>query len=543
MRGGSIEDRKNAIYKICLPKEEPKPVEEDEEYEEEEEEHVGKTEKQKEEERKRIEKKQHDEEFEDLRKRTVNKKYTPKPVPKPNPVPKPQEDIAPQPVKADYKSSAPSQPNQRNQKQNQHNYGKQNRPVTPTHSSVSSESNAMRNNSAPLNSGKNYNNNERNYNKNYNNNEKNYNKNYNNNEKNFNKNYNNKQNEKVENRTKQSEYNQFAPYRPSSPQPSSTQPSTQPSSTQPSPPTQLEKRQLTNKELSYLSLLFDSVNVDQDKPEILPIINSKQTFTDTQPLLMNVPPDFAIPFLQLFGNIPEKLLLSPTFTVPNKNLTINIPSPITIGVTTNEDKFQFSFFPTNSASSNDIQAVINIALNSIAWSQWRLYAIKNIDNQTGFTEKDFLALAQKYNTVIQILKKEESLEDESLSIQFRVLQIAFKNTEKTKQFDQDIQKMFENAKLCSCKKCKQIYVKGNCSDCLEYYHPGEQIPFESGEWEEIDYDDNGEEVVLYNYSCCGVIPFDELGCQSRNNGHHEEASAQPISEFAQPVDQPLYVQE
>ena len=206
----------------------------------------------------------------------------------------------------------------------------------------------------------------------------------------------------------------------------------------------LQKRPLTLKELSYLSLIYPS-NHDQDKPEILPIINSKNTFTDAQPLLMNVPSNFAIPFLQLFSNLPETLLLSSSLNISSLNLTVNIPSPITISVSQFEDKFQFGFFPTNSASSNDVQTVINIALNSIAWGNWRKYDIKNVENKA-FAQTDLLEIAKKYNTVVQVLESKMNFYINSLSIQFRVLLIGIQGTYKTNQLDRDIHNMFEKVK-------------------------------------------------------------------------------------------------
>lgn len=96
------------------------------------------------------------------------------------------------------------------------------------------------------------------------------------------------------------------------------------------------------------------------------------------------------------------------------------------------------------------------------------------------------------------------------------------------------QKIFDYFELHMCKKCKCVYPKFE-TQCFITFHKGKQIPIEDDEMEIVDedmVDENGEPIILQNWTCCGIIPADELGCDKKPNGQHEEDTAHPkISKF------------
>ncbi|OHT17705.1 hypothetical protein TRFO_01021 [Tritrichomonas foetus] len=91
---------------------------------------------------------------------------------------------------------------------------------------------------------------------------------------------------------------------------------------------------------------------------------------------------------------------------------------------------------------------------------------------------------------------------------------------------------FNEIKLMTCKQCQCFYAPGGKhEECFEFYHKGKQIPFESGEMEEVDEDEDGEPITLVNYSCCGENIKGEppMQCGKKSRGNHIPDQGKEIS--------------
>ena len=90
-----------------------------------------------------------------------------------------------------------------------------------------------------------------------------------------------------------------------------------------------------------------------------------------------------------------------------------------------------------------------------------------------------------------------------------------------KIYEEIFLKLIPKLSLYKCNKCNNYFILDE-KECFLYKHEGERLPFENGEMEEFEIDENGEEIVYYNYSCCGEVISDDPGCKKEPNGLHEK---------------------
>ncbi|KAH0791920.1 hypothetical protein GPJ56_004104 [Histomonas meleagridis] len=108
--------------------------------------------------------------------------------------------------------------------------------------------------------------------------------------------------------------------------------------------------------------------------------------------------------------------------------------------------------------------------------------------------------------------------------------------EKLKQISTEY---FEIIRLCQCSRCHCFYSPTQSGEaCITGAHEGHQIPFENGDMEVFDCnDETGEEEIYIKMSCCDEIPKKYMNdpdfcCKKINNGDHiEEQNPQAKSEI------------
>jgi hypothetical protein len=90
------------------------------------------------------------------------------------------------------------------------------------------------------------------------------------------------------------------------------------------------------------------------------------------------------------------------------------------------------------------------------------------------------------------------------------------------EFKRGLVDLFDVLRVAYCQNCGLLFAPvDNDRNCVVTHHSGHQLPFPSGEFEEVEMDDdNNEPITIVKWSCCGEVAKDEPGCQSRvMDGH------------------------
>ena len=86
-----------------------------------------------------------------------------------------------------------------------------------------------------------------------------------------------------------------------------------------------------------------------------------------------------------------------------------------------------------------------------------------------------------------------------------------------KKFEESCREEFKKIQTFYCLKCEKFLSANYSGECFISEHTGNQIPFDDGQKEHVEYSlegDNYEQIVLVRFSCCGVIPKSQMneGC-------------------------------
>lgn len=86
---------------------------------------------------------------------------------------------------------------------------------------------------------------------------------------------------------------------------------------------------------------------------------------------------------------------------------------------------------------------------------------------------------------------------------------------------------YKKIQLVKCSTCHCFYCPNQEGEkCITGEHKGKQIPFETGEMEQVDFDDDEEPFILINMDCCGEVIKDdndiENCCVKVEHGPHIE---------------------
>lgn len=86
-------------------------------------------------------------------------------------------------------------------------------------------------------------------------------------------------------------------------------------------------------------------------------------------------------------------------------------------------------------------------------------------------------------------------------------------------------------KTYKCDKCNQYYSGGTQKQCEECFHTGTREQFEDGQMEHIEFDEEGRQIKIIKYTCCGEIVEGDPPCAVVPFGDHEHNKEPSISTF------------
>jgi hypothetical protein len=237
---------------------------------------------------------------------------------------------------------------------------------------------------------------------------------------------------------------------------------------------------------------------------------------------LNVPRSVADFFIEAFASdqgADTQFLANKSF--PRRTtLRFSLPVPLPLQVqTTSPGMTTFGFYPTEVATAEEARELVKFALNTIAKRETYIFEFTNVD-QTTFTTEEVGNLARDFDLVIL---KEDGPADtatETQSFKLTVMKSHW-SAEIDAEFKSAVDELFEVTRVAFCKTCGLVFAPSdNDGKCVVHQHRGRQIPLDSGEWEEIELDENDEPVTIVKYTCCKEVPLDAPGCQSVEKGAH-----------------------
>ena len=195
---------------------------------------------------------------------------------------------------------------------------------------------------------------------------------------------------------------------------------------------------------------------------------------------------------------------------------LNIPTAVNVCIKYNDfDKYEMTF--DNKQIHEQIK---NQALPKIKAAECIIATFSKTDPIDADLFLKSLNLPEAYAVFIP----DETTAEEDFATTVVEIFIPQLNDEVYAQIEQKLKEYYNEVELAVCKKCQLFFCPKHTEDkCMEYYHKGKQIPFESGQMEEVVYDEEEEPYILVNYTCCGECPKDEppMECGKRENGFHE----------------------
>ena len=194
---------------------------------------------------------------------------------------------------------------------------------------------------------------------------------------------------------------------------------------------------------------------------------------------------------------------------------LKMPNPVNVLIQyVGFDKYQISFCGINSKLIYD--TIIDKALKIIESTECILAT---------FTETDPIdtdELKQILNNAIVVSIPDENTLERDSKITYVEIFFPFLNDEIYNDVISKLDDYFYKVNLAVCKKCTLFFSPNSDDPCYKLFHKGQQIPFESGEMEEVQYDEK-DHYITVNYTCCGEVPKDEIpiNCGKEENGRHE----------------------
>ena len=208
----------------------------------------------------------------------------------------------------------------------------------------------------------------------------------------------------------------------------------------------------------------------------------------------------------------------PTRTIINLQLPYNTP----LSFETFKDKIQIGFDDFPGIPYEETNEYVSTILTTLSSRQMLVINFGNVD-RANFSNEILDKLAQELDFVY--LRTQETFDEdtESISFSLKIMQHNWSN-EKEELIKNRIHDLFSKSCIYTCAKCGLFYSPNDGSQCFLTTHSGKQIPFESGEMEEVGEDeDTGEPVIYVKFECCGEVEKDEPGCVTTDtpNGDHE----------------------
>ena len=206
-------------------------------------------------------------------------------------------------------------------------------------------------------------------------------------------------------------------------------------------------------------------------------------------------------------------------------LTMPITFPASIQHNFETNTYTFKFGDFGSTTAEVYQKIFTYVINNLT----KLYCLKgeltDADETDPIESKD---IADKYNLYVACYQDLETIDDELATS--HIYLFSKKEEKDILEEEKDIlekamNEIFDHNKVWKCKKCGMVYSPVKEKDCLLFIHEGDRIPFSDGEmsaYDDEEEDDDGKPLKLYNYTCCGAVPYNEQGCKQKENGQHEK---------------------
>lgn len=213
---------------------------------------------------------------------------------------------------------------------------------------------------------------------------------------------------------------------------------------------------------------------------------------------------------------PELQGIAGKFTREPTAHRLLLPTMLPVSFTLADGNVVMAFFDTPGVCGVEAESMVKAALDTFGNRVVSVYDFKNVKKGV-IKRADVIELGRKTNTVALISRPVG--ENNVVSFKIYVMHTRW-NDELQGIVDAQIKEWFSQAVLCKCSLCKQPYHEGDGSACEEKYHPGERIPFDDNEMEQVTKE-KGKEIVKVNYSCCGICMKDDPGCKTKVNPAHE----------------------
>ena len=209
--------------------------------------------------------------------------------------------------------------------------------------------------------------------------------------------------------------------------------------------------------------------------------------------------------------------------------TLNIPAPVNVAIKyVDFDQYEMTFVTDKTVTAQIAHdQIANNALPTISQYQ----AVFAVYYQTDPVVKaEFLEVLNMENASVVIFPNEEWDQEDSAMTYIEIF--VPQKFGDAQPIGEDIineirskcEQYLSKVQLAVCKKCKLWFNPADPAECYRYYHKGKRIPFDSGEFEEVEMDEEEEEPIYYeNWSCCGEMPKGEtpFECGKESQGDHE----------------------
>jgi hypothetical protein len=203
-----------------------------------------------------------------------------------------------------------------------------------------------------------------------------------------------------------------------------------------------------------------------------------------------------------------------------RTLKFAMPVPVPISVETQGVTVSLGFYDIPGFLSERVQDLVKKILNAFAQREVLVAKLNLVDSRS-LTMTEIDEFAYGYDVCVLARLGQTDPDQESRSLSLMIMKSHWDGA-----LEQSVMKglkqLYDSAALGYCKNCKQIFAEADGATCFTTRHKGQQIHFEDGEWEVVDYTEGDEEPITYvRYTCCGEVPIDEKGCEQVKRGAHE----------------------
>ena len=212
-------------------------------------------------------------------------------------------------------------------------------------------------------------------------------------------------------------------------------------------------------------------------------------------------------------------------------IQLNIPVAVNVGIKYKSfDQYEITFADNQPFSAEQIyKQVIECSLKQIKSNECILATFSKTD-----IDSTIIGKFNEDNAVVVFIPDEATINDEYTNAYVEIFFPEKIDDILLKKYRKILLEYYKTVQIEICKKC-HLYFSPSSQDqtCYTYYHKGRQIPFDSGEMEEIVDDGYEEPYTVVNYSCCGECNKDEvpMACGKKENGKHEADNKAKISSF------------